>query len=255
MKLKVVGIFTLLALLVASAVCLAEVPTEGLVVYYPFDEIAERTVEKVQEDDDGEEVVVEVQQRIFADASPNGYDGVLNGTAGMTTEGVVGNALALDGEKDTLFILPVEIFENKDQVTISLWLKYYNYQDYQTFLHFTSEEKIIYYFSWLIMGRSYGSLRGVYSDVDQMAADIEVEEWTHLAVTITADEVTYFMNGVQLGSPYSIQKPLADLTPIRFAYVGYYAGRPFMECDIDEFRVYDRVLSLEEIQALLEQGQ
>ncbi len=79
-------------------------PEKELILHYPFNET------------DGDTV---------ADATANGFDGTLKGTAGFTANGVIGNALALDGEVDSFLELSREAFKNHEELTIALWIKYY----------------------------------------------------------------------------------------------------------------------------------
>ena len=76
---------------------------------------------------------------------------------------------------------------------------------------------------------------------------LELNKWTHLAVTYKAPELKLYVNGVQVGLQNGLTGALANLN--RPLFIGgwpnldeYFAGR------IDEVRIYNRALSPSEIQ-------
>lgn len=83
---------------------------------------------------------------------------------------------------------------------------------------------------------------------------LEPGKWTHIAMTIDAanSQVTLYLNGIKKGGTYRCPVSMInwDNTGDRGFYIGYsYANDRYLDGDISECRVWDRVLSADEIQS------
>jgi len=183
------------------------------------------------------------------DSTSNEFNGLLHGTASFTEEGIIGNALAFDGEGDSYLDIPVEAFANRTTFTISLWFKPHEYVDWGTFFHLTAQDDFSLHLS--MFQRGEGWINSTYCDDYQLSAWIGEGHWKHIVATISETEITYYVNGDMVEEPHPIDEPITErVTPLDFAWVGYFYGRDCLNGNIDDFRVYDRPLTQEEIQKL-----
>lgn len=78
--------------------------------------------------------------------------------------------------------------------------------------------------------------------------------WTHVAVVMTTSSIAMFVNGVQVASAGNNTNKLRpkDLGAIDYAWLGrsQFTSNPTFDGAIDGFRVYDRALTADEVQAL-----
>ncbi|WP_199693821.1 LamG domain-containing protein, partial [Sorangium cellulosum] len=209
-------------------------PDPSLVVHYMFDEEADL---------------------VAHDASGNGHDATLAGSAGWTSTGRIGGALSLQGA-DPHVDLPDGLTDGLDNLTIATWVNLSSIDDWSRivdvggingFMYFTPRE-------------GSGALRfSVYSDGNEAtvlaASPLPVNAWKHLAVTISSGTYQIWIDGISVGSA----TPAAphDVKPSRIAptvdnYIGKsrFEADPLLKGSIDDFRIYDRALSAEEIAAL-----
>ena len=171
-------------------------------------------------------------------------------TNGRSVPGAVGTGLAFDGVDDQIS-LDTEIVDLSGPFSISFWFA-------------TNDSKWQYLF-----GRSGGGSPGltlvVYSDGRMMAsltdnngqnAYIIAHEvydfagYAHLGLVRSATELKLYVNALLMGQRGLF---LSSITPDSLR-IGTYSGA-FAECSIDDFRVYDRELDLDEVEALRQMGQ
>lgn len=86
-------------------------------------------------------------------------------------------------------------------------------------------------------------------------APIPVNEWTHIAVTCSGNIATLYVNGAPVAT-----NPGMTLTPASLGVADHWLGRrqfpqrstSYLNADLDEFEIYGRALSEEEVRSLLE---
>jgi hypothetical protein len=81
---------------------------------------------------------------------------------------------------------------------------------------------------------------------------LPVDEWHHLAVVLGLSGVVLYVDGQPAGTDASITLRPADLGSTPNNYIGrsQFSADAYLDGDIDEFRVYARALSPQEILAL-----
>ncbi|HEC03918.1 MAG TPA: LamG domain-containing protein, partial [Phycisphaerales bacterium] len=197
-----------------------------------------------------------------SDSSGNGNDGVLFGDP-QWVDGKIGGALEFDGVDDRVEMpgtSPAEGFPSfEGEVTWAVWFKTPGggrgtviAQDPPGGAHVSGNRQLNVETTGhlRIRANSVGALNSYNSNIT-----VNDDEWHHAAITIafepigTNDAMKVYIDG-DLGSGYEldsvdINSRMAASTDFIFM-LGYNAGAPFLGL-IDDVRVYDHVLSQEEI--------
>lgn len=172
-------------------------------------------------------------------------------TDGHTTPGAVGSGLAFDGVDDQIS-LDTEIVDLGGPFSIGFWFA-------------TNNSKLQYLVGRVAPIMSPGLLVFVYTDGRIMAsltddngdnANIvapgayDFTGYAYLAVVRNQTQLKLYVNGVLRGES---DLSLSTITPDSLR-IATFAG-VFTECFVDDFRVYDRALELDEIEALWQMGE
>ncbi|WP_050699310.1 LamG-like jellyroll fold domain-containing protein [Anaeromassilibacillus senegalensis] len=211
------------------------VPAEGLVLRYKFDEAEGDT----------------------AIDSVNGFDGTLNGAAARTS-GFLDGAVALGGGSGDYISMPSEALGKTDDSSISFWVKL-DHTDIWTSLLVTGSSQSNY----MVMaarGNPYGTPCGVTVAVktdgkneERIKADagvvVPAGEWTLVTFTQSGSDAKLYLNDRLVASGVLEQKlsQLAQGTTTRIG-ANHIFPDPSAKGQFEEFCVYDRALTPEEIQ-------
>ncbi|MGB4833679.1 MAG: LamG domain-containing protein, partial [Candidatus Moraniibacteriota bacterium] len=184
-----------------------------------------------------------------ADRSGAGNNGTL--TNGPTiTEGKLGQALNFDGTNDTVSISPTGLPTGSR--TISVWAKatlldgsyrgvigYGNQNNGEAFaIQINSSNE------WVITG--WGAPNAVSGGA------VVLNQWTHIVGTYSGGNASIYVNGVLVGGPAAITSaPNLNYSAIGSRLDG---GGDYFPGQIDEVRIYNRVLSDTEVKALYNSG-
>lgn len=207
---------------------------DGLLAYYPFDGDA-------------------------TDSSFNGLDGIEVGNISYV-DGVINQAIKLDGASR----INLESFSDEDVakgLTYSYWFK-----------KFSSRYEIIFsQYTWAYTGHIFANgisdssigasfyrhLRGTSSDGVSTPYTNDLK-WHHVVVNSTLDTLQIWIDGtlanetIKTGEPYvtnsSIRTYIGDTGPMGSGSDKHFTG------EIDDFRVYNKELSIEEINNIYEYG-
>ena len=212
------------------------VPTDGLVAYYPFNGNAN-------------------------DESGNGYHGTVNG-ATLTADRLENNEKAYSyNGKDTFITLSNNFFDGADNgtYTINFWTK-----------NFQKNSRIFYKGgSWkdLIIDINsdnkvqYSFINGTNSTWNHLTSNnsLEQDKWYNITIRHEIGEINLYLNGTfeaQLQTNDVVDWSTSINTPC--AGIGMHFGKNYNNCTvdvgyhgvIDDFGIWDRALSEQEIQNL-----
>jgi hypothetical protein len=200
---------------------------------------------------------------LLLDSSPHGNDGTLftgtGGSGGYSFEkGRVGNALDFSYTKEGYVAMPAGLLADACEATIATWV-YLNSntnafsriwdfgQDSTTYMFLTPVTNIDNFARFAISVSGNLHEQGIKAPMA-----VPTLKWTHVALVIAASGATLYFDGAPVGSDTTMTLRPADLGRTLNNYIGrsQFASDPYLDGNIDEFRVYTRALSAEEIQAL-----
>ncbi len=211
--------------------------TAGLIGYWKFDETSGTTA---------------------TDVSGNANTGTLLNAPARTT-GKLGGALSFNGVNQWVSLPATASLKGLNAATVSLW--YYP---------MTNGGGILYYESWssgsvrFSLGHNInGTVQVKMRDTDggstfiaQSSSALSLNTWHHLAATVDAasDQLILYIDGVQAAvntqakGPFTLSAP-AD--PIAIGAYSYPSAPGYLKGSLDDVRVYNRALTLTEIQSVM----
>ena len=199
---------------------------------------------------------------VLADSSGHGKNASLangagGGPAGFSfSSGVVGNALSLSSGNLAYVSLPRGIVSQLNEVTIATWVKLKSSAAFQRIFDFGVDTTT---FMYLVNASSSGFVRFRIASaalnknqVLEGAEALPVGKWTHVAVTVGDNGVFIFVNGVQIAQQAPAALRPSDLGDTGNDFIGRspFAADPYLDGQIDEFRIFNRVLTSVEIAGL-----
>ena len=207
--------------------------TEGLVAHYTFDGNAN-------------------------DDSGNGNNGILHGVTSTTDRhGNADGAYHFDGTSAYIEVADSDsLREVGHAVTLSAWVKAEAW---------TSESGSPNWISVLCKGDDLSRQYGIQISKDQTwlvkhydgkkydaiatSRDIQLNDWNHIVITINPTRMVAYLNGESVG----MAVPQGDMIKnTNSLYIGFDIpeGDEYFAGDMDEMRIYNRVLSAAEVRAL-----
>lgn len=196
---------------------------------------------------------------VLADASGNGKNASLaNGSGGSPagfsfSAGVVGNAITLSSSKQGYVSLPPGIVSQLDELTIATWVKLKSGTAFQRIFDLGADTST---FMYLVNAGSSGFVRFRIqsaslnkNQVLEGAEALAVGVWTHVAVTLGDAGVSIYVDGAQVAQQAPAAVRPQDLGATTNNFIGHspFPADPYLDGQIDEFRIYDHVLSAVEI--------
>ncbi|MHC4242714.1 MAG: LamG-like jellyroll fold domain-containing protein [Planctomycetota bacterium] len=225
-------------LLVGLAVGAANADIQtGLVGYWPLNEGAGDTA---------------------ADMSGNGHDGTLNNGATWISPGFIGNgAVNIDGNAGSR--VSVGDWDPGEQLTLAIWVRW------------TGEEnsprtgiigkrngwsaETIRWFSEVVTATGQVRMRNYTQTVSSPAGALTafIDEWAHVAITFDGTTVIIYLNGEEVGSgPFSLGMHEAGSMGLGCKQGNSNSNLEIFSGDLDEARIYNRPLSVTDVQQLFE---
>ncbi len=216
--------------------------TQGLVAYYTCDQTAGPSL---------------------LDQSGNGHNGtIVSGTGGSAgysfAPGKVSNALDFStGNKGCYVTLPAGLLATACEATLATWVYLNSEQNWQRIFDF-GQSQDVYMFLTTQASDNGQKVRFAISltgntheqQLDGLAA-IPINAWHHVAVVLGPSGGFLYLDGTQVGSNTTMTYRPADIGAQPNCYIGKSEfSDPYLDGDIQEFRVYDRALSSSEVAAL-----
>lgn len=176
------------------------------------------------------------------------------GAAVAEGAGVKGNSLCLNGSSDSYVTVPSEAVSCLYDYTISAWIKPEERTTTQRVFDFgTGTGRYMFFTPYYTSNECrYAMTVSSYQNETSVSSDVYIPtgKWTHIAVASEKNTITLYINGRKAG-----QAEEAELDPYEISSLmtQCYIGRSQWPADayykgyIDEFAVYSRALSEEEI--------
>jgi hypothetical protein len=179
------------------------------------------------------------------DSTKNLNHGAAYGTVTFPKGKTGSGALALDGTK---FVqIPADL-ANQEQISIATWVYWNGGNDWQRIFDFGSGESA---YMFLSPASSSGQMRfAIRNGGAEQGLDIPKLpkfKWTHIVATLGASGVRLYVNGQKVGESTAITIRPRDYKPM-LNYIGrsQFATDPLFNGNIDDFKVFNYVLSPEE---------
>ena len=176
--------------------------------------------------------------------------------------GKVGNGLTLHGRAYGYVGLPEGLLVGRKEVTFATWLMVSSTTSYQRVFDFGTDT---YNFMYLATANQHntgarfrifsGGAEGTDAGISQVLEGnraLVVDTWIHLALVLGPDGAALYVDGRQQASSKDVTLRPADLGSTNNNFIGrsLFVADPYLDGVIDEYRIYDRALSSEEIAAL-----
>ena len=189
------------------------------------------------------------------DSSGNGHAGTLAGGITWTT-GRSGSALSLNGSTGHVS-LPANLVTDLTDLTVCAWVYWNASRAWERIFDFGSGTGR---YMLLTPRASSGKLRfaitldgGRGESIVEGSAALPTAQWVHVAVTLAGQTATLYVNGTAVGSNSAEYFPPWQLGGTTQNWIGrsQYAGDPYFNGKVEEFRIYRGALSAAEIATLV----
>jgi hypothetical protein len=211
--------------------------TSGLVAHYTFDDVSDNSI---------------------ADAAENGLAGTLfNFGDSPIGEGVIGGAIAFDGEDDFVEIPHSDLLNLGTEATVSVWLSPVLFSGGSDFDRVFRKD--VNYDFVLINGgvaRVHGISKTPYSSPgDTVTAEI----WQHFAYVVKNGTIQWYRNGEAVGNPLSGQLGEPNSNPLVLGNYeiepseGNWINRPYQGL-MDDLGIWQRALTANELLSIYQNG-
>ena len=209
------------------------------------------------------ESAANASETLLPDSTGHGNDGTLvTGTGGgpgySFAPGKVGNALDLVLASQGHVTLPAGMLAGACEVTIATWVYINSNVNAWTRIWDFGQDTNTYMFLTPITNTDNVARFGIsvggntHEEVIIAASEVPILKWTHVAVVLGASGGTLYFDGSPVGSNASMVLRPADLGRTVNNYIGrsQFSDDPYLDANVDEFRIYNRALSQEEIRVL-----
>ena len=173
------------------------------------------------------------------------------GKVSYATGKVDSYALKLNGTSN--FVQLPTAIAHREEMTISLWLKWYSGGMWQRIFDFGNGEQ---QYMFLTANADNGMMRLAAKNGDsEQRMDIcklkTTYAWQHIAITISKDSIIAYVDGKRQAVSTDMTVRTADFKPV-FNYIGrsQFASDPLLKADIDDVRFYNYSLSSSDIENL-----
>lgn len=171
-----------------------------------------------------------------------------------------GKATYTSGKKDSYSLklngntsyvqLPTAI-AHREEMTITLWLRWYNGGMWQRIFDFGNGEE---QYMFLTANADNGMMRlAAKNGKEEQQMDIcklkDNYAWQHVTITISEDKIVAYVDGKEQATSKDITIRTAHFKPV-FNYIGrsQFASDPMLKADIDDVRFYNYALSASEVE-------
>jgi len=197
----------------------------------------------------------EASGAVAADAAGHAWDATLaNNPSHVAGRG--GNAISLNGS-NAYVSLPAGVVYSLSNFTVSAWVKINSLAQWSRIFDFGTGTS-----SYMFLTPKAGGTGNVRFAIatsgntsEQQingSAPLPTGVWTHVAVTLQGSLGILYVNGVEVGrnSSLSLYPALLNVTTQNWLGRSQFSGDPYLNAQIDDFRIYSAGLSANAVQAL-----
>jgi uncharacterized protein len=195
----------------------------------------------------------ETSGNVVSDSSGNARTGTAIG-AHTWVAGRIGNALTFDGTS-AFVVLPVGVVSTLTEVTIATWVQLDASKVWQRIADFGNNTTV---YMFLTPTSNVGKVQlaiTTNSNPGQQLLNgttaLPLATWKHIAIVLDGQKASLYVDGT-LESTSAVTMRLADLGTTANNWLGrsQYAQDPYFKGQLDDFRIYDRALSAEQLSAI-----
>jgi hypothetical protein len=202
-------------------------------------------------------------QSTLPDASGKNNNGILTSSTtdpvGYSfSDGKINDALNLQPAKRSFVALPEAILAGSREATIATWVRLNTNANFQRVWDFGGDTNAYMFLTtvnaWTNAMRFGISIYGNgQEEVIDGPAPLPMGQWKHVAVVLGPSGGILYLDGAQVGTNTTMRLRPSDLGRTINNYIGrsQFAVDPYLDGSIDEFRIYNRALSPDEIRTLL----
>ena len=200
---------------------------------------------------------------VLPDSSGHGNDATLHAGAGTSpghsfSAGEVGNALNLIEANKGYVTMPAGLLANACEATIATWVYVNSDSNSWSRIWDFGNDTNSYMFLTRITNTDelarFGitNTGGSHEELIIGQTPVPYRKWTHVAVVLGPSGGILYFDGEVFGTNRAMVLRPADLGSTANNYIGrsQYSVDPYFNGSVDEFRVYTRALSADEIRAL-----
>lgn len=188
------------------------------------------------------------------DASGEGNHAALYGKRQLT-EGYLDSALVLNGTNNYVQ-LPATIANSRD-LTISTWVYWMGGKNWQRLFDFGTDTD---HYVFMTMTGGSGPRLAIKNGGTEQAMSLSstgfgTKRWRHVAVTFSESAITVYFDGKQVARNTTIKIRPADFRPVsNFFGRSQFPADPALNATLDDIRIYNYALTLEDIQQLIKEA-
>ena len=198
---------------------------------------------------------------VAKDLSGNGHDGIIKGT--KLDKGKFGNCLKFNGSGDFVSFGNAEAL-NLGVFTVSFWAMFPAIQSWNHIVskgsHVASGTPGSVNWGVMMYDQAATFLFEVYTDTAWsgiVSPVVPLNEWQHLVATYSGDKMEFFLNGASIGIVATGVKIKLDANRnFRIGGIATAGANPdnYFNGSLDELALFNAVLTLDDIQALMNKG-
>ncbi len=195
----------------------------------------------------------ETSGNVVNDSSGNARTGTVIGTHTWVT-GRVGNAMTFDGAS-AFVVLPIGIVSSLTEMTIATWVQFDANKVWQRIVDFGNNTTVYMFLTPTSMAGTVQLAITTTSNPGQQLLNgtgaLPLATWKHIAVVLDGKNASLYVDGA-LDSTSAVTTRPADLGTTANNWLGrsQYAQDPYFKGQLDDFRLYDRALTAEQIAAI-----
>jgi hypothetical protein len=203
-----------------------------------------------------------------ADETGNGRDAALYGTGAAIEDGIRGGGLVLNknNQNNGYAQIASGTFTDVSDFTIASWIKLSAFDGWARIFDLGRSSTQGYMFLAPTNGSATGNMvyaitkTGNGTGAEQtisVPTPFTLGKWTHVAVTQKGETVKIYIDGVEYASKDGFtNNPANSIATNTSNYIGrsHYSSDRYLRGGVDDFRVYGRALSAEEISSVMAQN-